>query len=425
MKKTIFIVICFTVGVIVSCTGKQNTYLIKKRLVMNYFDKRNYEDGAPDMMQAEDKNNCQFSCVQSAEGYEVILYDKSNRKVFSEIYPREPWIRNVTDNILEIGISVGSPARYTFYFDKSDSAISRTYFNPILIDGRYIAYMETNEELIITDIFNKGLVDERIKRDFSVTADPVSAIINIEMFNDESIILDYLQGPAYVEKSEIIKIAEPDIYSEKETESAEQSSIKSADDELFVQKLELLLENNRYENFNFQEEEKAICIYEGIIKFDLENVKFAVYKETAEKDIIFVNMLFIQRDSGRISTWKGEDLVQIGIWENSDFQFSDVPEGEIKSGLLYEDIAVEELLDKVMEVLKQDDGDSLKLIYDGSCDFLNKKYYMISSFNDFEDHLIRIQTYYVDVENGNIYQTGENSEFLRTELFYAGSIINE
>lgn len=210
--------------------------------------------------------------------------------------------------------------------------------------------------------------------------------------------------------------------SQKETDSAEQNSIESLDGELLSQRLERLLENNQYVNFNFQKEENAICIYEGIIKFDLENDKFAVYKETAEKDIVFVNMLFIQKDSGEISTWEGEDLVQIGRWENSEFQLSDVSEGEMSSGLLYEDIAEDELLAKVMEVLKLDSAEDLKLIYDGTCSFLNKKYYVISSFDDFEDHIIRTQTYYVDTENGNIYQTGENSEFLRTELFYTGSV---
>lgn len=210
--------------------------------------------------------------------------------------------------------------------------------------------------------------------------------------------------------------------SPKETDSAEQNSIESLDGELFSHRLERLLEKNQYENFNFQKEEKAICIYEGVIKFDLENVKFAVYKETAKKDIVFVNMLFIQKDSGEISAWEGEDLIQIGRWNENDFQSLDAPEDEMNSGLLYEDIAEDELLDKVMKVLKQDSTGGLKLIYDGICDFLDKKYYVISSFDDLEDHLIRTRTYYVDMENGNIYQTGENSEFLRTELFYTGSV---
>ena len=150
--------------------------------------------------------NCQYTCEKVTDGYEVTLYDKTNKKVYSEIYPKEPWIKEITEDILEIGISTGSPCSYVFYFQKSDAKISETYYNPILIKNKYIAYMEENRELILTDMFNEGLFYEKIVRNFTETADPISAVINIEMPDDESILLEYYKGADYGEEAEIIAI---------------------------------------------------------------------------------------------------------------------------------------------------------------------------------------------------------------------------
>ena len=103
--------------------------------------------------QSETEKNTQYTCNQVEEGYEVKLYDKNNQEIYSEVYPKEPWIKEVTENILEIGISTGSPSSYVFYFDRETSKISDVYFNAILLDNKYVAYMENSEELIITDIF--------------------------------------------------------------------------------------------------------------------------------------------------------------------------------------------------------------------------------------------------------------------------------
>ena len=64
------------------------------------------------------------------------------------------------------------------------------------------------------------------------------------------------------------------------------------DIDILVKQLEILIQRNEFEGFLFQSEEKAICIYEGTIEFDTMNDKFALYKETVEKDIVFVNLLF-------------------------------------------------------------------------------------------------------------------------------------
>mgnify|MGYP000831067124 FL=1 len=63
--------------------------------------------------------------------------------------------------------------------------------------------------------------------------------------------------------------------------------------DVFSKKIEVLIQNYQLEYFPLQNGEKAICIYEGAYDSDLTGDKFAIYKETLEKNIIFVNMLFL------------------------------------------------------------------------------------------------------------------------------------
>lgn len=197
---------------------------------------------------------------------------------------------------------------------------------------------------------------------------------------------------------------------------------KTEDRYLQIMQLEMSIENNKFEDFLFQSEEKAICIYEGTINFDAMNDKFALYKETIGKDIIFINMLFIEKETGNIYTWKGEDLEKIGVWEEAEFEQEDVLETENDSGLLYENISADELLDNVMKILEQNGCSQLNLIYDGTVEFINRKYYMVNSFDNSEEHILRDQGYYIDMNRGYIYCVEENAEYLRTELYYIGKL---
>ena len=70
----------------------------------------------------------------------------------------------------------------------------------------YIVYMENPEELLIKDIFDEGLLEMSVIRNFSETADPPSAVMQIEMTDNEHIVLTYLVGSNYTEVSEKIKI---------------------------------------------------------------------------------------------------------------------------------------------------------------------------------------------------------------------------
>lgn len=147
------------------------------------------------------KSNSQVSVRRIADGYEVKLYDRAYNEVFSMDYPKEPWIVEVTENVLEIGFSTGSPASNVFYFEKDSGRTCMGYMNSRLIDENYVAYMD-NGELIFTDLFHEEIYLE-IKRDFAPAVDPV---ISIEMQDSETILLRYYKGEAFLEVQEAIRI---------------------------------------------------------------------------------------------------------------------------------------------------------------------------------------------------------------------------
>lgn len=146
----------------------------------------------------------QYTIDETEDGHRITLYDKQGNIVDSTEYPSRSWVNEITEDVIEIVVSVGSPARYVFYYDKEKARISDTYFNAILIDNKYIAFMESNEALILTDLFDEGILYKRIVRDFSKSAVASDAIISIELLDEKSIRLNYLKGEQYSEESEVI-----------------------------------------------------------------------------------------------------------------------------------------------------------------------------------------------------------------------------
>ena len=156
-------------------------------------------------------NKTQLSLQETSDGYELILYDRENQEVFSLVYPKEPWVKEVSEGVLEIGISVGSPASYTFYFREEDGKISETFSNAKVFGEKYIAHRswvsgQWNDSLILSDIFEEGILYQEIYRDFSVTADPMSAIYSIELIDEDHVMLEYCVGEDYAIVNEVVEI---------------------------------------------------------------------------------------------------------------------------------------------------------------------------------------------------------------------------
>lgn len=61
-------------------------------------------------------------------------------------------------------------------------------------------------DLIIVDIFNQEILYKRIVRDFTETADAMSAVMSIQCLEEETFVINYLKGEDYESITEIIPI---------------------------------------------------------------------------------------------------------------------------------------------------------------------------------------------------------------------------
>lgn len=204
--------------------------------------------------------------------------------------------------------------------------------------------------------------------------------------------------------------------------TVEMGEIGNGDINLLIDQLRTFLRTNCLEYLSFLPEEMPMLSYEGITEYDIRSYRFALYKETIEKDIVFVNMVFVEEDAENVYIGGEEELVLIGTLDNAKMILSESPIDESYNNLKLKNMETDELLDRIMEVLMQNGYPRLNLIYDGIIEFLNRDYCMISSFDDFEDHILRKQTYYIDSQDGCIYRVEENADFLRTELYYIGNL---
>lgn len=146
-------------------------------------------------------------CSEVEDGYEIICYDRWGRVIDTTWSPVEPGISNVTDELVEIVISVGNPAHYIFYFDKRSNKVSDTFFNPILVDNKYVAYMESEPEegIIIKDLFDENKFYKKIVRDFSpATVVFFDSTVSIDVLDESSFLIEYFTGEDYEEVKEVI-----------------------------------------------------------------------------------------------------------------------------------------------------------------------------------------------------------------------------
>lgn len=146
---------------------------------------------------------------ESGDEYEIILYDKWGQVVCDETTEKCPGIRYITDDIVEVTHSFGSPFHYIYYYNIRTAEMSvPAYFNPILIDNKYVAYWDYDlNVLVITDMFQKGIYHKEIKRDFTYSPNPTGVILSMELTEDgENFVMTYYAGKDYEEVEEMIPL---------------------------------------------------------------------------------------------------------------------------------------------------------------------------------------------------------------------------
>lgn len=155
----------------------------------------------------------QYILIEIAEGeYEVTLYDKENHAVHRESFLKLPWVKEMTDNILQIGMANGSPSTlYIYYFDKERAIVSRCYSDPFYLRDHYGAYMKDEKTLVLTDLFEEKELHREIHRDFSDSMMQYLAIKEmtwITLQGQDVVVLEYFEGEDRELVTELIPVRE-------------------------------------------------------------------------------------------------------------------------------------------------------------------------------------------------------------------------
>ena len=104
-------------------------------------------------------------------------------------------ITQIKDGLYRINNSSGSNSNYTFFVDNLFGNVSDTYFNLLYSNEELLVYLEDGV-VFVTDIFDVQKKRAEIKRDFSVTAVPQSAILSTDV-KENKLCIEYLKGNTY------------------------------------------------------------------------------------------------------------------------------------------------------------------------------------------------------------------------------------
>ena len=143
----------------------------------------------------------QYDLIETEDGeYTVTLYDKENNVVHTEIYSKLPWVLEVTDNILQIGITGGNISSLIFYYDKEREIVSPFYTESFYLRDNYVAFMQDENTMVLTDIFEDGELYMEINRNFSDSRQwggmwiSIKDITMITLNGRDVVVLEYYEG---------------------------------------------------------------------------------------------------------------------------------------------------------------------------------------------------------------------------------------
>lgn len=160
-----------------------------------------------------DEYGDQYSVVETGDGeFTITLYDKEGNMVDTAIWHKLPWVAEMTDSILQIGMTGGNIGTLIFYYDKERAIVSPYYSASFYLRDNYIAYMEDENTLVLTDIFGDGELYMEINRNFTDSRPwgrmwiSIKDITWITLNGQDVVVLEYDEGEDREMITEIIPI---------------------------------------------------------------------------------------------------------------------------------------------------------------------------------------------------------------------------
>lgn len=143
--------------------------------------------------------------------FTYFLYDSYGNVVYEQTVAKQPKIRYVSENIIEICNSHGTSALSCSYFDLTTNILSENCWNPSYVDEEIVVYMEYDEThdpdtfLVIRDIFDSNKLYIELVYDFSSDAVPANVIKNVKRIDDKLEIV-YYKGENRTETTENVDL---------------------------------------------------------------------------------------------------------------------------------------------------------------------------------------------------------------------------
>jgi hypothetical protein len=144
------------------------------------------------------------------ESYIVYYVGKDGNTKFEQKLPAQPNIINHSKDMIEVRISSGNPANYSFFIDLKTERISQEFELILAVKSSspFLVAVPMVDSVYVYDIFNPTKEISAIKRDFSPSATVYTVIQKAEFVNNNKLYIRYFKGKDYEVVEERINIPE-------------------------------------------------------------------------------------------------------------------------------------------------------------------------------------------------------------------------
>lgn len=144
--------------------------------------------------------------------YRFTIYNTDGKVVKKgESYRIEPLINYIDQQTIQIMVIIGTDTFYCLYYDTINDRLSEQYDSPIAAKFNKIAFLKHKDKetvLIVKDMYNENNFYKEYLLDFSPVLSP---IISAEFINEDALLITYLSGDLYKEKTELLFIGEEEV----------------------------------------------------------------------------------------------------------------------------------------------------------------------------------------------------------------------
>jgi len=110
----------------------------------------------------------------------------------------------ISENVVGLWVNTGTGTSWGVFYSVEDDILSETFDTPLMITDERIGLLRWSDNgaviLIVRDIFDTEIYyNEFLLEDFSTTANPIDALIQVEYIGDGELEVIYMSGQNFIE----------------------------------------------------------------------------------------------------------------------------------------------------------------------------------------------------------------------------------